>query len=122
MLLSCMSISKGERLLIWYRLYIHGGHDLSDPSLYLLDLNHLPLHSTNPPTLMWHLLDTIGPNPGCISHHTCSVYNHRMYLFGGTKVNGMDNRGFYSLDLRSYRWELIPSNVYLITYSNMHSD
>lgn len=56
---------------------------------------------------MWHLIDTSGPNPGAISHHSSVVYNDRMYLFGGSKANGEENKKFYSLDLKSYKWEAI---------------
>ena len=58
--------------------------------------------------LMWHLMDTAGPKPGPISHHTTTVFNDRIYLFGGSKSNGAENPNFYSLDLRSFRWEIIP--------------
>ena len=58
---------------------------------------------------MWHLIETSGPNPGAISHHSSVVYNERMYLFGGSKANGEENKKFYSLDLKSYKWEVISS-------------
>lgn len=58
---------------------------------------------------MWHHIDTSGPNPGAIAHHTSIVFNERMYLFGGSKANGEENYKYYSLDLKSYRWETIQS-------------
>jgi N-acetylneuraminic acid mutarotase len=58
---------------------------------------------------MWHLLDTTGPNPGAISHHSSVVYNDRMYLFGGSKANGEENQRYFSLDLKSYRWDMVQS-------------
>ena len=56
---------------------------------------------------MWHLIDTTGPTPGAISHHSAVVYNDRMFLFGGSKSSGAENKNFYSLDFRGFKWEVI---------------
>ena len=58
--------------------------------------------------LAWQQIDTTGPSPGAISHHTSVVYNDRMYLFGGSKSNGEENRNFYGLDMKLFKWENIP--------------
>jgi hypothetical protein len=53
-------------------------------------------------------MDTVGPNPGAISHHSSIVFGDKMYLFGGSKSTGLENKNFYGLDLKSFRWENIP--------------
>lgn len=58
--------------------------------------------------MAWKLIETTGPNPGAISHHTSVVYNERMYLFGGSKMSGEENKNFYGLDLKLFKWEIIP--------------
>ena len=58
---------------------------------------------------MWHLIETSGFNPGAISHHTSVVFNDRMYLFGGSTANGDENKRFFSIDLKSYRLDIIQS-------------
>jgi len=97
-------------------LYIYGGHDIREGSLATLWMMNLAnLQDLDKPEfeqdkkLMWHLIETSGPNPGAISHHSSVVYNERMYLFGGSKANGEENKKFYSLDLKSYKWEVISS-------------
>lgn len=59
--------------------------------------------------MMWHLIDTVGPNPGAISHHSALIYNDKMWVFGGSGASGMQNetRYFYALDMRGYRWEVV---------------
>ena len=68
---------------------------------------------------MWHHIDTSGPNPGAISHHTSVVFNERMYLFGGSKANGDENTKFFSLDIKSFRWEIIQSVSYYNVVTNL---
>ena len=65
---------------------------------------------------MWHLIDTYGHNPGAISHHSSIVYNDKMYLFGGSKSSGSENKNFYSLDMKSFKWDIIYAvrNLYII--------
>lgn len=41
-----------------------------------------------------------------MSHHTCVEYQGKMYLFGGSSVNG-ENLNLYSLDLHSWRWNIL---------------
>lgn len=69
---------------------------------------------------MWHLIETSGPKPVAIAHHTSIVFNERMYLFGGSHANGEDNRKFYSLDLKSFKWELVNS-VRIFSTSKIYS-
>ena len=95
-------------------MYIYGGHDIREgslSSLWMINLAHLQdlekPESEQDKKLMWHLMETTGPNPGAISHHTSVVFNERMYLFGGSKANGEENPRFFSLDLKSYRWEIV---------------
>lgn len=35
-----------------------------------------------------------------------------MYLFGGSKSTGAENKNFYALDLKSFRWDIIHSVIY----------
>ena len=45
----------------------------------------------------WKLLETKGVHPGAISHHTSIVHGDKMYLFGGSKASGKENKHFFSL-------------------------
>jgi hypothetical protein len=57
--------------------------------------------------LSWELVSTSGHSPGAVSHHTSVVFGDKMYLFGGSKSNGDENKNFYHLDLKNFRWEVI---------------
>jgi hypothetical protein len=37
-----------------------------------------------------------------------------MYLFGGSKTNGEENKQFFGLDLKTLKWEVIP-NVTIVS-------
>lgn len=69
---------------------------------------------------MWHLIDSSGKDvPGNVSHHTSIVYGDKMFVFGGSKDNDHDSsQCLYSLDLKSFKWELLNSvkNAYNILY------
>eukprot|EP00347_Sterkiella_histriomuscorum_P006674 403351868 len=110
------------------KLYIYGGHDIREGSLnslWMLNLGHLSdldkPENEQDKKLMWHHTDTSGPSPGAISHHTSVVFNERMYLFGGSKANGEENSKFFSLDLKSYRWEVIQSRGQVPTTRDEHT-
>ena len=45
---------------------------------------------------------------GAIAHHSSIVYGDKMYLFGGSQ-NTPSPSYFYTLDLRSYKWEVVNS-------------
>lgn len=64
---------------------------------------------------MWHLIDTSGKDtPGKISHHTSVVFGDKMYLLGGSKSSGVENVNMYSLDLKSFKWEIVNAVIVLI--------
>ena len=45
-----------------------------------------------------------------MSHHTSVVFHDRMYLFGGSKGNSDPNEGLRSLDLKNFKWDVIPDS------------
>lgn len=57
---------------------------------------------------MWHSVETTGKEiPGKISHHTSVVHHDKMYLMGGSESTGLENSNMFSLDLKSFRWEVV---------------
>lgn len=59
---------------------------------------------------MWHLIETSESKaPGSISHHSSVVVGDKMFLYGGSNENGVENKHLFSLDLKSYKWEIINS-------------
>lgn len=48
----------------------------------------------------------IGP----ISHHSSVVYKDKMYLFGGSN-DLTSNSTFFSLDLNSFKWDVVKQKV-----------
>lgn len=57
----------------------------------------------------WKEIPTKGDErPGPLAHHTSVVYGDKMYLFGGSNLI-TENRKFFSLDMNSFRWELVKS-------------
>ena len=67
--------------------------------------------------LMWSQIETSGPSPGALAHHSSVVFNDRMYLFGGSSSNGAENQKFYSLDLKTFKWEIIDNVSKVSLYS-----
>ena len=111
--LSSINISNYLEILNLCRLYIYGGHDIREGSLanlWMLDLGKLidleKPEEDQRKECMWHKIDTSGKGPGAVSHHSSVVYGDKMYLFGGSKENGEENPHLFSLDLKSYKWEL----------------
>ena len=43
-----------------------------------------------------------------MAHHTSVVFGDKMYLFGGSNLE-VENTKFYSLDLNTFKWDLIKS-------------
>jgi len=37
--------------------------------------------------------------PGAISHHTSVVFGDTMYLYGGSKASGEENKSLFSFDV-----------------------
>lgn len=57
----------------------------------------------------WKEIPTKGDEkPGCLAHHTSVVHGDKMFLFGGSNLEN-ENRKFFSLDMNSFRWELVKS-------------
>jgi hypothetical protein len=88
---------------------------------YLADLDKP--ESEQEKKLMWHHIETSGTKPGAMAHHTSVVHNEKMYLFGGSHSNNIDNSklissrvdsNFYQLDLKSFKWEVVNSVIFLI--------
>jgi N-acetylneuraminic acid mutarotase len=46
--------------------------------------------------------------PPSISHHTCNVYQGKMYLFGGS-TGGKENINMYVLDLFKNQWSILKT-------------
>lgn len=78
-----------------YRLFIHGGYDITNgtlESMYLLDINKvndLEVQSeksgSSKKSLEWWKIETNGPSkPGPLAHHSSVVYEDKMYMFGGS--------------------------------------
>jgi N-acetylneuraminic acid mutarotase len=58
---------------------------------------------------VYKLIETKGEDkPGALAHHTSVVYGDKMYLFGGSNLE-KENRKFYTLDLSTYKWEVVKS-------------
>ena len=91
------------------KLYIYGGHDIREGSmdnLWVIDLENFDDLDLMPEdqdrTCEWKLLPTKGSHttgPGAISHHTSVVFGDKMYLFGGSKGNGEENKHLFALNI-----------------------
>ena len=56
----------------------------------------------------WNEVKTSGTKvPGKISHHTGLVYQDKMYLFGGSKNSGDENETMFTLNLSTFKWEVV---------------
>jgi hypothetical protein len=45
--------------------------------------------------------------PGAISHHTSVVFDNTMYLYGGSKASGEENKSLFSFDVQKLLWKTI---------------
>ena len=89
------------------KMYIYGGHDIREGSLdnlWMIDMNNFNDLDMQPEDqekcCEWKLLEPKGNvHPGAISHHTSIVYSDKMYLFGGSKASGQENKHFYSFNI-----------------------
>ena len=75
----------------------------------MLDLRKIKDVDFDPKDCMWREVETKGDEkPGCLAHHSSVVHGDRMFLFGGSNLE-QENRKFFSLDLNSYKWDLVKS-------------
>ena len=96
-------------------MYIYGGHDIREGSmdtLWMLDLSKFndleKPEDQQEKKCMWHLLETTGKEiPGKISHHTSIVFGDKMYLLGGSRSSGGENIHMFTLDLKTFKWEIV---------------
>lgn len=55
--------------------------------MWVLDLKNLEDFSLQPEdqdkNFMWKPVNTSGPSPGAISHHTSVIHNGKLYIYGG---------------------------------------
>jgi len=58
----------------------------------------------------WSEVKTSGPKPPPISHHSSLVYQHKMFLFGGS-TRDAENLNMYSLDLVKDQWAIVKSKA-----------
>lgn len=57
----------------------------------------------------WNEIQTKGEEkPGPLAHHSSVVFGDKMYLFGGSNLE-TENRKFFSLDMNTFRWDVIKS-------------
>lgn len=114
-------------------MYIYGGHDIREGSmdtLWMLDLSKLSdlekPESQQDKKSMWHMLEASGKDvPGALSHHTSVVFNDKMFLLGGSRTNGDVNNELFSLDLKSFKWDIVHTvncliYNYIIERSSTH--
>ena len=47
--------------------------------------------------------------PGPLAHHTSVLYDHGMYVYGGTD-SSRENAGLYRLDMRSFMWSIVSNS------------
>lgn len=86
----------------FFRLYIHGGHDIREgtlDTLWRIDLSSGGDYE-------WELLHTRGSKkPGNIAYHTFNlISDHECILIGGSNL-GSDNPNIYELDLHTLEWK-----------------
>ena len=107
-------------------MYIYGGHDIREGSLdnlWMIDMNNFNDLDMQPEdqekSCEWKLLEPKGNvHPGAISHHTSIVYSDKMYLFGGSKASGQENKHFYSFNIDKLQWTIIKAVSYFFNYFN----
>lgn len=82
-------------------------------SLWCFDLSRVgKLERANDPNehfeeLEWDELEIEGIKPKPVSNHTSVMHGDKMYLFGGITGAFDSNEQFFTLDLNSYKWELL---------------
>lgn len=84
---------------------IFGGKDLKEGAYNTLW--KLPLSTImEGESASWELIETTGTMPPPISHHSSSLYNDTLYIYGGL-VGSDSNDKIYALNLKTLEWSLI---------------
>lgn len=84
-------------------MFIFGGHDIREGSLdnlWMIDLSNLEdldkESFEQDQSFQWKQIFTQGAvKPDAISHHTSVVHKDKMYMFGGSKASGLENKRFF---------------------------
>lgn len=58
--------------------------------------------------------------PGQIAHHSSIVFGDRMYLFGGSNLE-LENSKFFTLDLNTFKWDVVKLKGDLPTSRDEHT-
>eukprot|EP00347_Sterkiella_histriomuscorum_P011091 403373787 len=115
------------------KMYIYGGHDIKEGSLgslWMLDIGKLSEQSNSEfpeqsdKRASWTKVEFHGKeSPGLIAHHTSVVFGEKMYTFGGSSTSNMKDQShsFYSLDLKTYKWDQINARGDLPITRDDHS-
>jgi hypothetical protein len=106
-----------------FRLYIYGGHDISNGTLSSLWMTDMGQFSdleiddvSQEQSCNWEMIDTTGKEtPGSITHHSSVVYNDKMFLFGGSGQFG-ENQHLWNLDLKTFKWDIINAVSYVLNF------
>ena len=99
-------------------MYIYGGHDIREGSMdnmWVIDLARFSDLDLAPEdmdhSLEWKLVDTKGVKfehvPLAIAHQTSVVQDSKMYMFGGSRASGVENKSFYCFDVPKKTWNHI---------------
>lgn len=80
--------------------------------MWMIDLGNMEDFELDPEeqqkNCMWKQVQYKGSDtPGPISHHTSVVYGDKMFLFGGSRENGEENRHLFQLNMEKLSWSIV---------------
>ena len=62
--------------------------------------------------LKWYKVANKGTVPPAVAYHTAHYYNRKIYIFGGTKIDGSTNDYIYIYDIGESQYELYFSILF----------
>ena len=70
----------------------------------------------------WNLVEfnQTSASPGALAHHSSVVFGDKMYLYGGSNLY-KENKELYSLDMRSFKWEILKGRGDVPLYRDEHT-